>query len=397
MTEKNGQKMCETPFDGWKKCFTLARDLDIEKLKIFKADYESMFKEKINKLLDNGKSSKLTIKPDALGRGLYASDVIKEDEYVTEYKGKLIRGWKSAIENEKFHSQRNDEHSYLFFFRAKSSINYCIDATEDDGSYGRLINHSDEANVKPTVWINEKGPHIIFFATKDILEGQEIVYNYSEHRKTILQAFPCLKLTKGPDMNAKIVDDKISTTENEDIDQNLSKLDLVPKLLTEKVLRVNLVRCDTDTGKNTTGKRRSFSLSDIEAIGLSDSLTRKVNNDSLENLNQKLENVNDEALGDGNEVLERDNDVSLRNVQVPTERESQIMNSSTGGFCIYCLTVHTNFIRHLLSNHLNIPKIKTIAFLKPRTSQRRNLIYEVRLLGLRLFNQNYNQRIPNRY
>ena len=53
-----------------------------------------------------------------------------------------------------------------------------MDATVDDGSFGRLVNDSAKnANAKVVVIMNET-PHLCLFAVKDIDPGTEIRFSY---------------------------------------------------------------------------------------------------------------------------------------------------------------------------------------------------------------------------
>ena len=63
-----------------------------------------------------------------------------------------------------------------------------IDATSDDGSVGRLINHdkiSPNLVMKPVVIRNK--PRVVFFASKDIQIGEELSYDYGERRKDVVR------------------------------------------------------------------------------------------------------------------------------------------------------------------------------------------------------------------
>ena len=70
----------------------------------------------------------------------------------------------------------------------------CIDATEENDTKGRLINHSrKEANLKMRVVVVDGEPRIVFIALKRIVNGAELYYNYSERRKEIVRENPWLK------------------------------------------------------------------------------------------------------------------------------------------------------------------------------------------------------------
>ena len=74
------------------------------------------------------------------------------------------------------------------------SFHNSIDATEEDGSLGRLINHS---RLKPNVFVkivaSDSRPHLCMFAATEIKSGQELLYDYRERSKATLQSkFPTL-------------------------------------------------------------------------------------------------------------------------------------------------------------------------------------------------------------
>ena len=70
-----------------------------------------------------------------------------------------------------------------------------MDATAEDGSYGRLINHSSRSpNVMMKIITIDRKPLVVFVALKTIPVGQEIQYDYGEKRKAVLDENPWLSL-----------------------------------------------------------------------------------------------------------------------------------------------------------------------------------------------------------
>lgn len=56
-----------------------------------------------------------------------------------------------------------------------------VDASEDDGSLGRLVNNDDiKPNCKMKTVVYEGKPHLCLFAVKEITQGEEITYNYGD-------------------------------------------------------------------------------------------------------------------------------------------------------------------------------------------------------------------------
>ncbi|KAH3858233.1 hypothetical protein DPMN_100853 [Dreissena polymorpha] len=52
------------------------------------------------------------------------------------------------------------------------------DGTTEDGSFGRLVNDSSHPNCKVQCFEEEGLPSLYFVALRDILPGEEVVYNY---------------------------------------------------------------------------------------------------------------------------------------------------------------------------------------------------------------------------
>ena len=70
---------------------------------------------------------------------------------------------------------------------------FSIDATEDTGRYGRLINHSRKApNLKTKVIMIGKSPRLILTVKHDIEAGVELLYDYGDRSKKSLELFPWL-------------------------------------------------------------------------------------------------------------------------------------------------------------------------------------------------------------
>ena len=78
-----------------------------------------------------------------------------------------------------------------------SSNNYhyhSIDSTHEDGSIGRLMNHSISGNVQPKIVNVDERPVLLLVAKADIPSDAELSYDYGDRRKTILEAHPWLTI-----------------------------------------------------------------------------------------------------------------------------------------------------------------------------------------------------------
>lgn len=73
-------------------------------------------------------------------------------------------------------------------------FHFSIDATEESGRLGRLINHSKTAGNCHTklTEINNK-PYLMLIASRDIAVGEELLYDYGDRNKDSLESHPWLK------------------------------------------------------------------------------------------------------------------------------------------------------------------------------------------------------------
>ena len=69
-----------------------------------------------------------------------------------------------------------------------------MDATDENNtSMGRLINHGRKvANLTTKVVVVEEQPRLCFYATRDILEDEELFYDYGEKNNSIISDNPWL-------------------------------------------------------------------------------------------------------------------------------------------------------------------------------------------------------------
>ena len=154
------------------------------------------FEEEAQMMIDfvNGNDAKLPLTVAEIpgkGRGIISTEIIPKDTFVVEYVGEMITG-KKAKEMERVYSSK-DVGSFMYFFRNGDKL-FCIDATLDSPRLGRLINHSIElANIKPKLIFHKKLPHIVFFSTRIIQKGEELLYPYGDQRKESVKNFPFLK------------------------------------------------------------------------------------------------------------------------------------------------------------------------------------------------------------
>ncbi|XP_050958528.1 uncharacterized protein LOC127159837 isoform X2 [Labeo rohita] len=70
--------------------------------------------------------------------------------------------------------------NYLFEF-TWNGTRYCLDASKEDGSLGRLVNDDHRnPNCKVKTIILEGRPHLCLFSIRDFFPDEEITYNYGD-------------------------------------------------------------------------------------------------------------------------------------------------------------------------------------------------------------------------
>ncbi|XP_041800876.1 N-lysine methyltransferase KMT5A-A-like [Chelmon rostratus] len=114
---------------------------------------------------------------DCKGRGVFACAPIEKGSFVVEYRGELISQHERDKRQKKYTEKQN---AFLFDFEWNSST-WCIDASREDGSLGRLVNDAHKSpNCKMKKLTVQGKPHLCLFAIENIQADSEITYNYGE-------------------------------------------------------------------------------------------------------------------------------------------------------------------------------------------------------------------------
>uniref|UniRef100_A0AAZ1X859 SET domain-containing protein n=1 Tax=Oreochromis aureus TaxID=47969 RepID=A0AAZ1X859_OREAU len=111
------------------------------------------------------------------GRGIFTTVPFQKGDFLLEYRGKLI----PKEECERRHRVYHDSLKvFMFEFKFDGKL-WCVDASQEDGSLGRLVNdnHISPSAKMKILNINGK-PHLCLFASRDISPGEEIDYNYGD-------------------------------------------------------------------------------------------------------------------------------------------------------------------------------------------------------------------------
>ncbi|KAI6657633.1 N-lysine methyltransferase SETD8-B-like [Oopsacas minuta] len=126
------------------------------------------------------------------GRAIFTTQEFKCGDYICEYIGSLI-SFREALYRETEYSEDVLMGCYMYYFKHKGA-KYCIDATEETGKFGRLINHSRlRFNMKSRVVVEGDVIHLCFIATRNLKIGEELLYDYGDRSRESIKNFPWLK------------------------------------------------------------------------------------------------------------------------------------------------------------------------------------------------------------
>ena len=125
------------------------------------------------------------------GRGIKTSKEFSKGDLLVEYAGDLVSE-AEAVAREAEYKADPMKGSYMYFFEHKGKP-FCVDATEESGRYGRLVNHSLKySNCSTKVFTFQDVPRLVLVAKHDLEVGEELLYDYGDRDADTLQALPWL-------------------------------------------------------------------------------------------------------------------------------------------------------------------------------------------------------------
>lgn len=157
-----------------------------------KSELKGEEKLHIDMLIKNGIENGMMIRYiEGKGRGVFATQTFQKGQYVVEYHGDLLQ-ITDAKKREALYAQDPTTGCYMYYFQYLSKT-YCVDATKESDRLGRLINHSKNGNCQTKLHDINGIPHLILVASRDIQEGEELLYDYGDRSKASIEAHPWLK------------------------------------------------------------------------------------------------------------------------------------------------------------------------------------------------------------
>ncbi|PID51833.1 MAG: hypothetical protein CR972_05145 [Candidatus Moraniibacteriota bacterium] len=116
------------------------------------------------------------------GLGLFANKNLKKGDFIIEYTGEPLT------------YEEADERGGRYLFTLNDTI--VLDGTGREHT-ARYINHSCDPNIEAVI---EDEEHIMFYAIKNIIKGEELTFDYGEeYVKDIIEkeGCRCIKCIKG--------------------------------------------------------------------------------------------------------------------------------------------------------------------------------------------------------
>eukprot|EP00105_Crassostrea_gigas_P040227 XP_019924375.1 PREDICTED: N-lysine methyltransferase KMT5A-like isoform X2 [Crassostrea gigas] len=100
------------------------------------------------------------------GRGVFTKKEFGQNEFLLPYEGELLE------------KEPDVDDTYIFEFTFKGKP-YWVDASKEDGSFGRLLNDDHiHPNCRPKVMEIDEKPVICFFSLRPLSSNTELVYDY---------------------------------------------------------------------------------------------------------------------------------------------------------------------------------------------------------------------------
>eukprot|EP00057_Strongylocentrotus_purpuratus_P034929 XP_797080.1 PREDICTED: N-lysine methyltransferase SETD8 isoform X1 [Strongylocentrotus purpuratus] len=126
------------------------------------------------------------------GRGVVSTKPFRRGDFVVEYIGDLIDIQLSKEREQKYRADPKIG-CYMYYFEHRNK-SYCVDATQESGRVGRLLNHSRQGNCCTKLVDIGGRPHLILVAKRDIAVNEELLYDYGDRNKDTIQSHPWLVL-----------------------------------------------------------------------------------------------------------------------------------------------------------------------------------------------------------
>jgi len=127
------------------------------------------------------------------GRGVFATAAMGKGDFVCEYRGVVITEDEVLTREEAY--ERRQWGSFILLFQDEGRW-HAVDATAERPEYGlaRYINHSAKrANLRLWCVVIGGVPRIALLSKHEIKEGDELLFDYGDREKSVLEQNPWLE------------------------------------------------------------------------------------------------------------------------------------------------------------------------------------------------------------
>ncbi|XP_034057491.1 uncharacterized protein LOC117536655 isoform X1 [Gymnodraco acuticeps] len=306
------------------------------------------------------------------GKGVFTSRAIEPSAFVVEYQGKIFSP-KYTTRKKKCGDNLN---KYFFEFSWKGE-QWCVDASKDDGTLGRLVN---DDHISPNCEIknifSEGKPHLCLFAVTEISPGEEITYDYGDSSypwRSMASydgsstSYSGIHATTSTPRNERNEDSSASSSDNSSSDDD----------------DFELPDSRTSPGSDSfTKMNHQLDFMDNSAIADLDSSQEMMGTSMLQPDNASCSQQEDDSAFNPEE-LDRNGDSKSRKARPKPKRCS----SPNKNYCYVCGKGHTKISRHLLKHAKEVPEIAEAKSLPKTSKKRKELFSEFRNRGNYQHNQ----------
>ncbi|XP_043094725.1 uncharacterized protein rnf214 isoform X2 [Puntigrus tetrazona] len=350
------------------------------------------------------KTFKLEVKyiSAAKGRGLFAKGSISKGEFVVEYRGDIINHAELESRRKRYHTSSA---AFMFEFKWRGKT-WCIDASREDGSFGRIVNDDHKHPNCKMKKIDVNGRiHLCLFALNDIKEGEEITYQYGGEdypwrtQKTSIAANTKAESDSKPSPKSKMNN---ATCQNNSPQQIVTQLRneseiFVPRLRqTNSIIMKDKDLDDSDELFDSTPESSDYYITDTTSESDFDTDANLIPNQT------KLQLLYDELdVDDSGSLSSLDCDTatpekthSLASEASGSEEPCSSQNAMDGvvvsayqkkgvsrvynkrHYCLYCCKPYAKMARHLEGSHASESDVaKALSFPKSSKERKKQLDY----------------------
>jgi histone-lysine N-methyltransferase SETD8 len=125
------------------------------------------------------------------GRGVFTTTSFIKGDFLCEYAGEVI-SYVEAQKREIKYANDSTKGCFMYYFKHNDK-KLCVDATLETNRLGRLINHSKFfSNCHAKVFEIEKMPYLVIYASREIVSGDELLFDYGDRNRKSLESYPWL-------------------------------------------------------------------------------------------------------------------------------------------------------------------------------------------------------------